>query len=238
MNTQESRKSWSLTALAAEFDLPFKTAMSYRKGYCRIDPDVKVPGVAKKQFSPRQVAKFLVARRLFKAQIVGSVVQKFFSEVMDEYDRRGDLFEESEFKDFHPPADLVTEEKITDFYRQKLPEEEAVCRAKMTFLKMKIAVLNEELLQVSWLVAYDPANPTKTAAFICSSCQALEKRIELVDSLRAAKWQWSWICLGVVKDELWGRVESNYKCVEYKPKSPKSLIAEALAALRKEPVGQ
>jgi hypothetical protein len=88
-------KSWSLTGLACEFDIPFKTAMSYRNQYTRIEPDVKVPGVSKLQFSPKQAAKFLAARNLFKARLHGKVVQTFFREVMDEFDGDGDLFNEA-----------------------------------------------------------------------------------------------------------------------------------------------
>lgn len=230
-------KSWSLTALAAEFDLPFKTAMSYRKGYTRIDPDVKVPGVSKKQFSPRQVAKFLVARRLFAARIVGSVVQKFFDEVMDDYDKDGDLFKESAFKDF-PPADLVTEEMLTKFYRRSLPKEVAVSQAKWMLGRMKLSALHEEILRVSWLIAYDPENPEKTAALINSNIEPTPNVERLLGLLRNADWRWTFICLGSVKDELWGRVESNYKCVDYKQKSPGQQVSEALASFRREPVKQ
>jgi hypothetical protein len=82
----KAKKTWTLTGLCCEFDIPFATGMSYRKGYTRIDPDVKVPGVSKKQFSPRQAIKFLVARRLFKAHILASVVQAFLDQVVDRYD--------------------------------------------------------------------------------------------------------------------------------------------------------
>jgi len=88
---KEARKSWSLTALAAEFDIPFKTAMSYRRGYCRIEPDVKVPGISKRQFSAKQVAKFLAARLLFSRGIPKEVVQAFFAE-MDWWDQDGLIF--------------------------------------------------------------------------------------------------------------------------------------------------
>jgi len=233
-------KSWTLTGLCCEFDLPFATAMSYRKGYVHIEPDVKVPGASKKQFSPRQAVKFLVARRLFKAGIVGKVVQRFFAEVIDDYDSNsnGSIFNELGFKDF-PPTEFVTEELLTKFYRLSMPEEQAVIQAKMMRARMKLKDLYEEFLRVSWLVAYDPADPDKTAAFININVQPFDIYQNLIQTLSNAKWVWTVICLGSVKDELWGRVESNYKCIDYKPKSAGQQVKEALDAFfRKERVQQ
>lgn len=102
----ELKTSWSLTELACDFDLTFRTAMSYRKGYTRIEPDVKVPGVSKKQFSRKRVAEFLIARRLFTAGLPAGTVQEFLNFVR-ECKFLEVLFDHPEIKDADRLADAV-----------------------------------------------------------------------------------------------------------------------------------
>jgi hypothetical protein len=210
-------KSWSLTALAAEFDLPFKTAMSYRKGYLKIAPDVKVTGQSKLQFSPKQAAKFLTARVLFKNGMPKEVVQAFFTEVMDEYDSDGMLFSE--------PVALPHPETVDRAFKGK-PEQDKLVKLAVTLAKK--AELREEMLDAVWLVTFNPA--TKQPFFIICRGENEAKFQDLIQTIYDAGWKYTLLSLGLIRDELWNRVKANYRCMDYKPKSAGEKVKEALAA--------
>jgi len=85
------RESWPLTGVACDFGFKFRTAMSYRSGYLKINPTVHVRGKSKMEFSKTDVAKFLVARRLFADGLKAGEVQGVLN-FIDEYKVLDPLF--------------------------------------------------------------------------------------------------------------------------------------------------
>src|SRR5260370_24571894 len=83
--------SWPLTGLACDFAFHFRTAMSYRSGYLKIDPTVRVRGKRKLEFSKPDVGKFLVARKLFANSLKAGEVQGVLN-FLDEYKLLEHLF--------------------------------------------------------------------------------------------------------------------------------------------------
>lgn len=222
MNNGLQGRSWSLTALAAEFDLPFATAMSYRKGYLKIAPDVKVPGQSKLQFSPKQAAKFLAARILFRQQMPKEVVQAFFTDVMDEWDQDGKLFDE--------PVDLPHPETVDRAFNGK-PEQDRL--VKLSVALNHLNEWREDVLAGSWLVTFNPA--TKQPFFIIDRGENRgAKFTSLMETVIDAGWKFALLSLGMVRDELWNRVQANYRCQDYNPKSAGEKLKEALSAASRE----
>src|SRR5713101_6895666 len=78
-------KSMSLTQLSCVIDVPFRTALSWTNRHpLQIKPSVKLPGVSKKQFSPAEVAQFLIAKHLFGQKVPSKPIQGFL-DFLSEY---------------------------------------------------------------------------------------------------------------------------------------------------------
>jgi len=135
-------RSWGLTELACDFDFRYTTAMSYRKGYIRIEPDLKVKGHGKKRFSKARVCFFLVARQMFRNEIHAKAIQKFL-ELLVEFR----LFER--ILAGGPDAERLADTMFFIRYQHDRPEEAQIF-AREACSDEQFKKLTDESLRSEW----------------------------------------------------------------------------------------
>ncbi len=104
-------KSMSLTELSCVIDVPFRTALSWTNRHpLQIKPSVKLRGVSKKQFSPAEVAQFLIAKHLFGQKVPSKPIQGFL-DFLTEYEVLDGVFPSPEIACLQSPtrAELLAE---------------------------------------------------------------------------------------------------------------------------------
>jgi hypothetical protein len=188
-------KTWTFTALSAEFDFPYRTLMRWRKPPLSISPSVRIPGKAKAEFSKADVALFLTARRAFAADLLAPEVKGLLN-FLREYEIMEAIFSD--------------DAKVATWGRNKLDD-----GSTLLVMPLRDPTLRKQTNEYIKNHEYIPMGKDDPV-IIASGAIGAEQFQKNINVLVSAQWQFALIDLASIVREFDGRLDAIAHNRDYK----------------------